>query len=387
MSRLALALAAVAVTAAPAAAGDPDRVWKTLESQHFVDPLLRGARRGRAAGRGGGRAPHQVLAPALRPLAARKTQVVLVDDTDGANGFAHVLPRNQVTLFATAPTPSSVLADHDDWLYGLVAHEYTHILHLDTDRRAAQAVQRDLVGKTWAPNQVMPRWVIEGLATYEESKRSSGGRTRNTSSTCPAGAGPARRGAQRLDQISGSPRAFPRGNAAYLYGVALPQVRVRSLRRRRRAPHVVGLGARPGGAVRGQPPARRGRSTFDALYDDWRLPPARQARSSSRPTSAAAPGRAAADLQRRDHVATRATRPTAASCTGSLETGRHRDRSAPCRSAAIAGAARDVWPSRPSAPSISRPTGRWSSSRAGSTATTTRSRIWCWDHASDRRSA
>ena len=103
--------------------------------------------------------------------------VLLVDDTDGANGFASVLPRNQITLFATAPNAGSVLADHDDWLYGLFTHEYTHIVHLDTIDGLA-SYYNAIFGKIWAPNQTMPRWIIEGIATYEESKQSSSGRIR-----------------------------------------------------------------------------------------------------------------------------------------------------------------------------------------------------------------
>ena len=33
-------------------------------------------------------------------------------------------------------------------------------------------IYNSIFGKTWAPNQIMPRWVIEGIAVYEERKRS-----------------------------------------------------------------------------------------------------------------------------------------------------------------------------------------------------------------------
>ena len=108
-----------------------------------------------------------------------KTLIYLTDDTDSANGFAGVLPRNAIQLYATAPSGFSELDDYDDWLYGLVAHEYTHILHLDT-MAGLPTIYNTIFGKTWAPNQIMPRWVIEGIATYEESKRSAGGRNRGT---------------------------------------------------------------------------------------------------------------------------------------------------------------------------------------------------------------
>ncbi|MEZ4400424.1 MAG: DPP IV N-terminal domain-containing protein [Kofleriaceae bacterium] len=212
-----VACALVAALAAPAAAGDPERVWQTVESEHFVvsfpGPLADVARRVAVVAE----RAHRVLAPALAHAPTGKTSIVILDDNDGANGFANVLPRNQVTLYASAPNSSSVLADHDDWLYLLFAHEYTHILHLDSIGGLAR-VYNGVFGKTWAPNQVMPRWIIEGLATYEESKRSAGGRTRSTLFDAylrvPVLAG----NELRLDEFSGSPLKFPRGNAAYLYG-------------------------------------------------------------------------------------------------------------------------------------------------------------------------
>lgn len=220
MLRSALAaLAVVAALAADARAGDPDRVWQTVESEHFAvhfaAPLAEvGQRVAVIAERA-----YRVLTPVLDHRPAGKTHIVLIDDNDGANGFANVLPRNAVTLYASAPISLSVLADHDDWLYLLFAHEYTHILHLDSIGGLARWYNA-LFGKTWAPNQVMPRWIIEGLATYEESKRSSAGRTRaslfDAYLRVPVLAGDE----QRLDEFTNSPLKFPRGNAAYLYGSA-----------------------------------------------------------------------------------------------------------------------------------------------------------------------
>ena len=97
--------------------------------------------------------------------------------------------------------------DHDDWLYGLTAHEYTHILHLDTMSGLPNIYNR-IFGKTWAPNQVMPRWVIEGIAVYEESKRSSGGRNRGTRFDQFIRISRHAGKDMRIDQISGAPRQF-----------------------------------------------------------------------------------------------------------------------------------------------------------------------------------
>ena len=250
-------------------AGDPDRVWRTIESEHFAvhyyAPLDDVARRVAVVAE----RAHRVLAPVLDRRPEDKTHVVLIDDNDGANGFASVLPRNQITLFASAPNAGSVLADHDDWLYGLVAHEYTHILHLDSVGGLASLYNR-IYGKTWAPNQVMPRWIIEGIATYEESKRSASGRTRATQFDMYLRVPVLAKQALRLDEVSGAPLKFPRGNAAYLYGSSfLKYVFDRfgddTLRRMSWAS---GSSTVPFGLNR-QLHAAIGES-FDGLDDDWR---------------------------------------------------------------------------------------------------------------------
>jgi hypothetical protein len=263
-----VALSILAIGAEPARAADPTRVWKTIESAHFVihyyEPLDDvAARVAQVAERA-----HGILAAALGHEPSEKTQVVLLDDTDGANGFANVLPRNTVTLFVTAPRPGSGLVDHDDWLYGLFVHEYTHILHLDT-MSGLPSIYNAIFGKIWAPNQIMPRWIIEGIATYEESKRSSAGRTRSSDFDMFLRVPVLEGTALRLDEITNSPRRFPRGNAAYLYGAHfLKYVFDRfgddALRR---MIHVSGANPIPF-AVNRQIATVVGKP-FDALYRDW----------------------------------------------------------------------------------------------------------------------
>lgn len=205
------------LSATSARAADPDRQWQTLETEHFIIsypvPLEPVARRlGVVAERA-----HRVLVPVLRYRPEGKTLVVLHDDTDGANGFANVTPRNAITIFATAPSGASLLGDHDDWLYALFAHEYTHVLHLDT-MSGLPRLYNALYGKIWAPNQLFPRWLIEGLATYEESKRSAGGRTRHTEADAVLRTQTLADRPVRLDQMTGAPRLYPGGNIAYLHG-------------------------------------------------------------------------------------------------------------------------------------------------------------------------
>ncbi len=212
-----IALLVVLAWPVVARAGDPDRVWKTIETDHFVinyyEPLGEVARKVALSAE----RAHKTLAAALDVHPEEKTQLTVVDDTDGANGFAGVLPRNAIRLFANAPRGVGALSDHDDWLYSLVAHEYTHILHLDAISGLPRLYNR-IFGKVWSPNQIQPRWLIEGLATYEESKRSAGGRTRHALFDAELRMATLRGDERGLDEISNGPRAYPHANAAYLYG-------------------------------------------------------------------------------------------------------------------------------------------------------------------------
>jgi hypothetical protein len=212
---------ALALSSGTARAGDPDRDYKTVETEHFIVHYYDrpGASLEAAAHRVAvvAEAAHRTLSPALDHEPDRKTIIVLVDDTDSANGFASVLPRNAIQLYATAPGSNTELDDHEDWLYGLTSHEYSHILHLDT-MAGLPVIYNSIFGKTWSPNQVMPRWIIEGIAVYEESKRSAGGRNRGTRFDQFIRAGVLAGEDLRIDEVSGSPRRYPRGNAAYIYG-------------------------------------------------------------------------------------------------------------------------------------------------------------------------
>jgi Tol biopolymer transport system component len=269
MNRWLVVAGLVLATARVTEAGDPTRVYKTVETDHFIvyywEPLDDVARRvGVVAERA-----HRVLSPALDKQPTEKTLLMLADDTDSANGFATTLPRNAIQLYATGPSGFSELDDHDDWLYGLVAHEYTHILHLDT-YEGLPTIYNSIFGKTWAPNQIMPRWVIEGIAVYEESKRSSGGRNRGTRFDSFIRIARHDHKDLRLDEVSGAPRQFPRGNAAYVYGSHF----LRYIFDRfgddklRQMSHVSGAFAPPF-AINRQIAKVVGKP-FTELYDDWR---------------------------------------------------------------------------------------------------------------------
>ena len=209
------------ITAQPRAGNAP---WRTIETPHFrinyhLDEERLAQRLAVAA-----EAAHRKLAPLLDHEPRFKTEIVLSDDSDDANGSATVQPLRVIHLFATAPDNRSELNDYDEWLTALVTHEYTHILHLDTIHGVARIINAVLGfgerGQLYAPNQSQPRFLIEGLAVFEETERTSGGRLRSTIFDMYLRMASLEGKLQRLDQFSNYPIQWPRGNSPYLYGSA-----------------------------------------------------------------------------------------------------------------------------------------------------------------------
>ncbi len=157
----------------------------------------------------------ELLAAHLRPP-QRRTHAVITDAFDAANGSAGVVPRPVITLYAYPPETRSTLGHHDNWLWNLVAHEYVHIAHMSTMGRGWQVLNAP--GRRFVPNQALPRWLVEGLATWQESVLSGTGRlasplfTTQLRTASLAGAEPA------LGALSGYPGDWPFAGGWYLFG-------------------------------------------------------------------------------------------------------------------------------------------------------------------------
>jgi Omp85 superfamily domain/WD40-like Beta Propeller Repeat len=218
ISVCALLLGVLHITAA-SAAGLPSLEWHSIKTKHFRITY------------NSGEEPVAVhiadlcedifarLEPAIGWPPSELTEIIITDETDTANGSASVLPYNAITLYVTAPDDFSPLGDVDDWYLELVTHEFTHILHIDHTRGLPEIANR-IVGKQFAPNQVAPRWLLEGLAVYEESSKTSGGRLRSSMWNMWMRADVLENNIAPLDVMSNSDsiRRWPQGNLKYLYG-------------------------------------------------------------------------------------------------------------------------------------------------------------------------
>jgi hypothetical protein len=202
---------------ATAHAGDPRLRWYTIENDvvrvHFHGGLETIAQRAATVAA-------QFEKRLVRWLGRRtreRTEIVIEDSSDSANGFAGVLPYSAIHLYATAPDDMSVLGDHDDWFPSLLSHEQTHIVQAD-NVGGLPALISIVFGKQTAPNQMQPRWLLEGLAVYNETKQSSGGRLRSSLFEMMLRAEVIDDTFAPLDRITGEPRRWPGGTYYYLYG-------------------------------------------------------------------------------------------------------------------------------------------------------------------------
>ena len=206
----------VLLTTEQARAGDPYLRWYTIDTLHFHVHFHSGLEPEAQRTANLLEDAYGRLVPQLGS-APHTTEVLLTDSTDSANGSSSTLPYNEIQLYVTAPDDMSPLSDYDDWLLELTTHELTHTVHVD-NISGIPAVVNAVLGKTVAPNQAQPRWVLEGLAVNMETEHSGGGRLRSSQWDMYLRADVLDHRLARLDQISNPARRWPSGNLWYLYG-------------------------------------------------------------------------------------------------------------------------------------------------------------------------
>src|SRR5262245_29515695 len=112
-----------------------------------------------------------------------RLQLVLEDTADDSNGFASPFPYPLVQIRTASPDGADSFGNHDGWLRLVLTHELAHVVHLEP-ARGVWDVGRKLFGRAplLFPNTFSTTWLIEGLATYEETQGSAFGRGRNPDS-------------------------------------------------------------------------------------------------------------------------------------------------------------------------------------------------------------
>lgn len=208
----------LALLTTPAASQvDPSGSWRTLHTEHFrihFHPAYRG--KAIEAANEAERA-YRLLSTELHPPRGI-VDVTLSDDIDTPNGFTSTYPSNRFTILLVPPVTDPGLQTYDSWERLVIVHELTHVFHLDRSRGIWGALQ-SVFGRAPGlfPNQYQPSWVTEGIATYYESRFTTGGRA----------AGGFHRQLVAADGVYGHARSpwdatlftrWPSGLAPYAYG-------------------------------------------------------------------------------------------------------------------------------------------------------------------------
>lgn len=157
---------------------------------------------------------------ALGVEAPRLTHVILADQSELANGWATPIPYNTIFVTAAAPAGSEFIGRNDDWLRLVFTHEFTHIVHLDRSEGWARLL-RGVFGRTPVafPNLWLPPWMIEGIATWQESALTGTGRLHaGDFRAIERQAGLARR-VEPLDRVNGGLTDWPGGSGPYAFGL------------------------------------------------------------------------------------------------------------------------------------------------------------------------
>jgi Tol biopolymer transport system component len=152
-------------------------------------------------------------------LRVGRVQVVLADVEDEPNGFASPLPYPLVHLRAVAPRGADEFGNHDGWLRLVLSHELAHVVHLD-EARGVLRLGRRVFGRApfLFPNGATPTWMVEGLATFEETEATAFGRGRNPDARMVLRMEAVERGLPRPDEAVGGLDRWPGGTAPYLFG-------------------------------------------------------------------------------------------------------------------------------------------------------------------------
>ena len=155
----------------------PDLTWRTLVTEHYRITFHGGEEQLAEEIAHLGEAIWVELTTELASEPKRPVEIVLVDHTDSANGYAMTVGQYHCG-FCDGPHEDSTLSRYEDWSDAILTHELTHILHIDTVEGLPRLL-RGVLGRIISVNRVSPGWVVEGFATFQETRYTNGGRGRS----------------------------------------------------------------------------------------------------------------------------------------------------------------------------------------------------------------
>mgnify|MGYP001048374059 CR=1 FL=1 len=214
-------------TMVEAARYDPGLNWQVLESPHFSVYFSMAENNEQLAQQIADiaeEAYQQVNAQLGSPDKhnhLQKIAIIMEDFSDYALGFASSFPHRVIRLSLTGPTAKSFDMKFKSWLKMVITHEYTHIAHFEMTAGSTTAL-RALFGQILVPNGLQPIWSIEGLAVYNETKFTTGGRGIDSRYDMYLRMAALEEQFNTLDQINGYYlTSWPDGTAPYIYGQSI----------------------------------------------------------------------------------------------------------------------------------------------------------------------
>jgi hypothetical protein len=194
---------------ARAQGGVPFASYRTFETTNFVVTFETGLEEYAQRAAAHAEAAHAQLALVHGSTPHGKIRLVIVDQGDLFNGSASTSPTNRIVGYAHTPVEGDLFFT-DDPVELLFTHELAHIFHLDEARRGWRVLRRVFGrGELTFPHLFDGRAVIEGLATFYESRLTDGGRVRGTQFRETLRAAVLETSGPRLDEAEPDPGAWP----------------------------------------------------------------------------------------------------------------------------------------------------------------------------------
>ncbi len=215
--KIVLTIIALCTATASAQRIAPDESWRTLETEHFrvtfpahlEDLGRRAAERAEWA--------HAQLSEQFIDAPRGKIDLAITDHIDVSNASATPWPSNRIIIYARPPTDSFGLAYYNDWLEYAIAHELTHIFHIDRPGRY-NWLYKPFGRLPVFPAITTPLWNIEGIATWYESALTGTGRVQGTFHKMVLRTAALEGRFESIGQASGYSPQWPGGTRWYAYG-------------------------------------------------------------------------------------------------------------------------------------------------------------------------
>ncbi|MEO0026451.1 MAG: hypothetical protein ABIK54_06800 [candidate division WOR-3 bacterium] len=145
-----------------------------------------------------------------------RVHIVIADYYDCYNGYATPFPTNTIVLLPFFPRDAR--SNDDDWLRTLILHEFSHICQMDQCHGPLR-IPRRIFGRIILPNALLPAWLLEGYAVYNETRFSTMGRLRSVEWRSILNEAVWEKRLLQLDQCNNYQlQRYPAALAPYLYG-------------------------------------------------------------------------------------------------------------------------------------------------------------------------